>query len=134
MSFWSWITAMFTRSTPPPFVPFAGRITAYGYPGDSTPDSNSAEAIGAWNNTLVDCYSLAVSRDVEAAFHEAGIHPLDAVQVCLKTGDILTLCWADRTAASYGGQPLTGRFDLYCAKKPSVLVDSAVVGFRKAQA
>ena len=131
MSFWNWITSMFHRAPENPFVPFAGRITAYGYPGDTTPDSNSAAAIGAWDNKLVDCYSLAVSRDVEAAFHLAGIRPLDAVKIYLKTGDILTLAWDDRTGESYGGHPLTGRFDLYCARKPSVLVDSVVTGFRK---
>ena len=132
MSVWNWIKGMFTKRQENPFVPFAGRITAYGYPEDSTPDSASAAGIGAWDNQLVDCYSLAVSRDVEAAFHAAGIRPLDAVEIYLKTGDVLTLCWADRTAESYDGKPLTGRYDIYCSKRPSVLVDSVVTGFRKA--
>lgn len=114
-----------------PFVAFSGRITAYGYPGDSTPDSNSNAAIGAWDNRLVDGYSVAVSRDVERAFRAAGIDPEDELTVYLKSGKELSLRWDDRTAASYNGKPLTGRFDIYCAKSPTELVDAQVIGFRK---
>lgn len=114
-----------------PFIPFQGRITAYGYPGDSTPDSNSAAGIGAWDNQLVDGYSLAISRDIEAAFTKAGISPKAEVTVYLKSGKELTLRWDDRTARKYNGETLTGRFDLYCKKKPTALVDSVIIGFRK---
>ena len=131
MSLLAWFHSLLHPHKMNPFIPFSGRITAYGYPADSTPDSNSAAGIGAWDNHLVDGYSLAVSRDVEASFRAAGIAPMQTVELYLKTGDEITLCWDDRTAANYDGRPLTGRFDIYCAKHPSALVDTGVVGFRK---
>ena len=63
--------------------------------------TNSKAGIEAWDNRLEDQYSLAVSRDVEAAFRAAGIAPLDAVEVYLKNGETVTLAWEDRTSAEY---------------------------------
>ena len=127
MSLMFWFKERFMDNKP--FISITGRITCYGYPADSTPDSNSRNAIGAWDNKLIDGASLAISPDIEDAFRQAGIHPKDRVKIKLSSGEILYLVWADRTAKTYNGYPLRGRFDLYCAKTPSKLVDSYVVGF-----
>jgi len=67
------------------FISFKGIVTTYGYPGDSTRDENSAKGIGAWDNHL-DSQSMAVSRDVEAAFLKAGIKPRSMVEITLVNG------------------------------------------------
>lgn len=114
----------------PPVSTF-GVLTSYGYPADSTPDTNSANAIGMCDNHLTDHVSLAVSRDIEADFRTAGIHPLGQVELTLENGTVLNVVWADRTAVAYHGKNLTGRFDLYCAVKPHPLTGTAVTAFRK---
>ena len=116
---------------PVAFTPFSGIVTSYGYPGDSTPDTNSENAIGAWDNHLTPYVSLAVSRDVESAFRDAGIYPLDAVEIQCSNGDILSLVWADRTAREYDGQPMTGRFDIFSPRGKCAHDGQSVTGFRK---
>lgn len=91
-----------------------GFITTYGYKGDTTPDRNSANGIGAWDNKLSET-SMAVSRDIEAKFRAAGIKPRSKVSLLLDNGQILVKTWDDRTAKSYRGKPLIGRFDFYCS-------------------
>ena len=117
---------------PQSFAPIAGRITSYGYAGDSTPDTNSEHAIGAWANHLEEGLSLAISRDVEQQFRYFGVTPKSLVDVMLANGIVLTLLWDDRTAAEYAGKPLTGRFDLFSPSGPSRYTDCKVIGFRKA--
>ena len=130
MSFWSeLVSALFGTSS---MIAIKGRITSYGYPGDSTPDSNSENAIGAWDNVLTDGVSLAVSPDIEAAFRETGIAPRASVVLQLDGGPEITVRWDDRTARAFEGKALTGRFDLYGRYKPSPFVDRVVTGFRKA--
>lgn len=111
------------------FTPIVGVLTAYGYPADSTPDTNSANAIGAWDNHLIDGVSLAVSRDVEHAFRNEGIKPLDKVEIQFHDKTTRQVVWADRTAVSYNGKPLVGRFDLYCKFKPDKLTGATITGF-----
>ena len=129
----NWLLNLLGVNTPMnSFIPISGRITSYGYPGDSTPDSNSEAMEGAWDNTLVDGLSLAVSRDIEAAFRAAGIAPRAFVTLQFSDGTAVKLRWDDRTAASYNGRPLTGRFDIYGEYSPSRMVDKIVTGFQPA--
>lgn len=114
-----------------PFIPIHGRITSYGYAGDSTPDTNSTNGIGAFDNHLQDGFSLAISRDVEHEFRGAGIRPQEELEIELHGGTVLKVRWDDRTAKSFNQKPLEGRFDLYSKHGPSVLVDRGVTGFRK---
>lgn len=121
------------------------RITSYGYSGDTTPDSNSTAGIGAWvsddeqkrikrgemtENRLREG-DLAVSRDVERQFKAAGINPGDTVTITLDDGTTQTGRWMDRTAESYNGKTLTGRFDVYSPKGPSPLNGKRVTGWKK---
>lgn len=121
------------------------RITSYGYSGDTTPDSNSTAGIGAWvssdeqerikngeitPNRLREG-DLAVSRDVERRFRAMGIQPGDRVTVKLDDGTAQTGRWMDRTAESYNGKQLTGRFDVYSPEGPSPLNGRKVVDWWK---
>jgi len=125
-----------TATATPPVMsttPF-GRITVYGYAGDSTPDWNSSHAIGAFgNNTLKAGTSFAVSPDIEAQFRANGILPKSAVQLVLSDGTNVTGTWDDRTATSYKGQALTGRFDFYSPAGANTLPfnNKQVMGFGK---
>ena len=100
---------MTTEAATPPYIGF---ITTYGYPKDTTPDRNSANGIGAWDNKLSET-SMAVSRDIEAIFRAAGIKPMSKVALVLADGTTVTKTWDDRTAKTYKGKPLVGRFDFY---------------------
>ena len=141
---WTWFPRPL-KALPPPingpgnesygFTPISGRITGYGYGGDTTPDTNSRNAIGAWDNTLVDSFSLAVSPDVEEAFRKAGMVPKQRVQLELYSGAFVTLRWDDRTAndkqaAQIGLKPLRGRFDVYTKAVPTRLIDQRVIAFK----
>lgn len=107
-----------------------GRITRYGYRNDETPDSLTEAGWGAWGNRL-RIGSLAVSRDVESLFKQAGVKPRGAVELILSNGQTLTLTWDDRTARSYKGKPLTGRFDIYCPNDEREALDGvSVIGFK----
>lgn len=134
MNLWAWLKSIFMK--PEPFIPITGRITSYGYPHDTTPDNASLGKgkykvpTGAWLNPLRST-SMAISRDVEAAFAKAGIEPKGRVDILLKCGAILKLTWDDRTARSYKGKALTGRFDLYSPVKEHMLDGMPVTGFRK---
>lgn len=110
--------------------PFLGRITTYGYKNDSTPDRNSAAGIGAWDNRLGPV-SLAVSRDVEAAFRKAGITPRSMIVLRLANGQEIEKRWDDRTARSYQGKLLLGRFDFYCPEGKNSLDGQKVIGFKR---
>lgn len=121
------------------------RITSYGYKGDTTWDENSSFGIGAWvsdkeqaeikagkqtpNRLRKD--DLAVSRDIERQFQEAGIKPGDTVTIELDDGTKITSRWMDRTAESYNGKTLTGRFDLYSPDGESPLNGRRVVGWAR---
>jgi len=134
------IRAAFSSKGPPPSdaasssivhpLSFPVFVTTYGYPGDTTPDSNSANGIGAWDNRLGPL-SLAVSRDVEAGFVKAGIKPRTLVVIRLADGREITKRWDDRTARSYKGKPLTGRFDFYSPDGKNPWEGEKVVGFGK---
>jgi hypothetical protein len=80
-------------------------ITAYGYSGDLTPDTNSTQKRGNHNNLLTEG-SVALSPDVIAALKpEFGA----AVYV----GGTLVGYYDDSTAASYNGKALTNRVDRF---------------------
>lgn len=122
------------------------RITSYGYQTDTTPDSNSLAGIGAWVSpeeqrlikagkrtpNKLQAGDIAVSPDVERQFRHAGINPGDTVEIALDDGTITSGRWMDRTAQSYNGKPLTGRFDVYHpGQKGSPLDGKRVVGWNK---
>jgi hypothetical protein len=119
------------------------RITSYGYARDSTPDTNSAAGIGAFVSVAeaekikagevtpnrLQSGDLAISRDIEAQFREAGIQPGQMVRLKLADGTLHTGRWMDRTADVYNGRTLTGRFDVYSPDGPSPLNDTRVIGW-----
>lgn len=121
------------------------RITSYGYANDTTPDSNSSAGIGAWVSDAeaerirageqtpnrLRTGDLAVSRDVERRFRAIGISPGDDVTIKLDDGTTQTGRWMDRTAESYNGKKLTGRFDLYSPDGESPLNGKKVVDWWK---
>jgi hypothetical protein len=93
-------------ATPPPTIATAtGRKTRYGYSGDSTPDKNSSEGRGAWNNQLVaptdGVRTLSLSPDMEAALKPK-------MGAMLTGSDGNQYKFSDRTAPN-----LTGRADIY---------------------
>jgi hypothetical protein len=108
--------------------PWIGVVTTYGYKGDTTPDRNSANGIGAWDNKL-SLNSLAVSRDIEAQFRAAGIKPKGKVFLVLVNGTSTQRTWDDRTAKAYKGKPLVGRFDFYCPSGKNPLEGLGVLSF-----
>jgi hypothetical protein len=119
------------------------RITSYGYASDSTPDTNSSAGIGAFVSATeaqrikdgedtpnrLKAGDLAISRDIEAQFREAGIQPGQTVTLKLADGSTHTGRWMDRTADQYNGHKLTGRFDVYSPDGPSPMNDSRVIGW-----
>lgn len=115
-----------------PIKPCPGKITRYGYAGDTTPDSLTQAGFGAWNNKLTS-QALAVSRDVEYYFSLAGIRPLDLVEIYFEDRPPIIRKWEDRTARSYNGKSLMGRYDLYDPQNKYRQLDGQpVIGFRKA--
>ena len=85
-------------------------ITHYGYVGDPTPDSKSANGIGAFPpfdqpHSLVPFQSAALSPDVAQHY---GLAPGQSFTATLANGQTLSLVYADKTAAN-----LTGRIDVY---------------------
>jgi hypothetical protein len=129
-------------------APESSRITSYAYRNDETPDTNSSNGIGAWvpddeqkkiergedSPYKLKEGDLAVSRDVEARMRRAGIRPGDDVELQLKDGSSVLTRWMDRTAATYDGKTVTGRFDFYRAGQRTKHQNEAapVVGFRRA--
>jgi hypothetical protein len=86
------------------------KITHYGYPNDPTPDSKSAQGIGAFNfdstpGSLKPLYSAALSPDVAQQYN---VVPGQEFTVGLANGSSMTLQYADSTASN-----LTGRVDIY---------------------
>ena len=79
--------------------------THYGYPGDSTPDSNSANGIGAWNNKLTDGISIALTPDLEQRF---GAKPGEDFVFTDRNGKQWPFKFGDRTDKN-----LRGRIDVY---------------------
>ncbi len=130
-------------ATPAAFRTTTGRVTSYGYPDDATPDSNSAAGIGAWVSEDEQARirageitpnrlrpgDLAVSRDIEAEFRRAGVSPGDTVTIRLDDGTELAGRWMDRTAESYDGRTLTGRFDIYSPDGANPLDGKQVVAW-----
>jgi hypothetical protein len=129
-------SAIATRQAAP--IPTAGRTTAYGYRGDSTPDPNSSAGIGAFVPDVEQARikrgessdyrlrpgDLAVSRDVEAQFRQQGIAPGQDVTLHYADGSTHTGRWMDRTDGS-----LDGRFDLYSPNGPPANDGSKITGF-----
>lgn len=131
-----WLRSLFRKPKPVlnDWIPVQGRITRYGYPNDETPDSLTAAGWGAFGNRL-RASSMAISRDVEEKFRLVGIRPRDRVEICVDLRHNylwLERTWDDRTARSYQGKPLTGRFDIYCPQNQDRMLDGQhVVAFRK---
>jgi len=107
-----------------------GFVTTYGYPKDTTPDRNSTNGIGAWDNKLSET-SMAVSRDIEAMFRKARIKPLSKLSLVLSDGTTVTRTWDDRTAKRYKGRPLIGRFDFYYPSRQNPNEGKNVISFAK---
>ena len=85
-------------------------LTAYGYPGDSTPDGNSSQGSGAFPfdtapGSLIAGYSTALSPDMAKAYN---VQPGQQFTVTTSGGQSYTLLYADKTA-----DYLTGRVDIY---------------------
>ena len=122
----NWIRDYFKPKVKPTFFATSGRITSYGYKGDSTPDTNSEHAIGAWDNHLQSGLSLAVSPDIEQQFKHLGVAKQTLVDIILKNGIVLTLRWDDRTSSK-----LSGRFDLFSPGGLSRYDGLSVIGIRR---
>lgn len=78
-------------------------LTHYAYPGDSTPDANSAAGIGNHNNQLVPLQSAALSADVALANN---IQLGQSFSVTAANGTSYNLVYADTA-------PESGRVDIY---------------------
>jgi hypothetical protein len=91
---------------PGPGIQTAGsgiKLTAYGYPGDLTPDSNSKRGIGAFDfsstpGSLIPGYSTALSATVAQQY---GISPGQSFTVTTTTGQSYNLVYADVVPASF---------------------------------
>ncbi|SKA85056.1 hypothetical protein SAMN02745166_01092 [Prosthecobacter debontii] len=124
-----------------------GKATRYGYANDSTPDSNSRAGIGAWVSPQEQARikagedtpnrlrsgDLALSPDVERAMRMAGIKPGQTLALQYADGSEHVGRWMDRTATSYQGKALTGRFDIYDPDGSHAARDGhPVVSFKRA--
>jgi hypothetical protein len=114
------------KKTPPPsrdsstsMVPKGIKTSAFGYPDDPTPDSNSRKGVAAFTTkkdadgsrnspTRLVPGDIAVSPDVEKKLISAGVKPRDTITVKLADGTEHKGRWMDRTA-----DYLTGRIDIY---------------------
>lgn len=131
-----------------------GNVTSYGYPGDTTPDSNSKLGIGAFvpqveqdkikrgefSEYKLQRGDIAVSPDIEAQFRAAGIGPMDYVMVKLENGEVRQGRWMDKTAQDEDilagrvrgvTKPLRGRFDFYSPKRKDYSDGAKVVKWWK---
>lgn len=86
---------------------FQVRATHYAYPGEESPDPNSAKGKGAWENQLSegDTQSVALSPDME---ERLGAKPNDVLQFTGTDGTSRKVVFHDRTDPS-----LRGRVDFY---------------------
>ncbi len=128
----------------------SGRVTSYGYKGDSTPDKNSSMGIGSWSGQAAEDAAragrphpgrlregdIAVSPDIERQLRAAGVKPTDEIEITYANGQTHRGRWMDRTANDaqarrLGLKPLRGRWDLYTPGGPSPLNDTPVTSFRK---
>jgi hypothetical protein len=132
----------FLPQKPDPMAPLKtkGQVTSYGYPGDTTTETNSLAGIGAWvsgddaakikagqdSPFKLMPGDLAVSPDVEAQFRKAGIQPGDDVSVIREDGSEFLTRWMDRTSGA-----LTGRYDFYSPGGPLKDNGAPIVGVRK---
>ena len=132
-----------TRPTGAPAGPpklTSGRVTSYGYRGDTTPDRWSSMGIGSFSGTAainaarrgqshpmqLQAGDIAVSPDKERELKAAGIQPGDTIEIRYADGRTHTGRWMDRTSNS-----LRGRWDIYSPSGPSGDNDTPVTSFRK---
>lgn len=113
-----------------------GRVTSYGYKGDTTPDTNSSAGIGAFTKHLIAGQSFGTSYDIEQKLRDSGIKPNDKVELTLSNGEKVVKIWHDRGATPEQARKLglrnySGRFDFYSPDGPDKRSDLAVVGFKK---
>ncbi|MES2409509.1 MAG: pilin [Patescibacteria group bacterium] len=80
-------------------------LTAYGYKGDLTPDTNSSQARGNHNN-LLTTGSVALSPDVISRLQPA-------YGAAVYVGDTKIGYYDDSTAGNYKGKQLTNRVDIF---------------------
>ncbi len=116
-------------------IPISGKVTSYGYPDDSTSDSQTANGKSAIGKLTPD--SLAVSPDVEQKMKDQGIKIGDPVTLHLADGTTVNRTWDDRTASDaqarkLGLKPLRGRFDFNSPAGLHPKDGVAVVGISKA--
>jgi hypothetical protein len=115
----------------------AGKITSYGYEGDPYGGPKAkATKTGAFNDNELTNKSLAVSPDVQARFKEAGINPLEPVELTLEDGTKVVRNYDDHTASDQearklGLKPLRGRFDFRSVDGKQEKDGMRVVSFRK---
>jgi hypothetical protein len=114
----------------------AGKVTSYGYEGDQYggPDAKATKE-GAFGNSLTD-KSLAVSPDIQARFKEAGIKPMEPVELTLEDGTKVVRNYDDHTASDQearklGLKPLRGRFDFRSVGGKQEKDGMRIVSFRK---
>ena len=130
-------------------VPTAnGAITSYGYQGDTSPDDNSKNGIGAFVSdeeaqqirdgkdtpNKLKAGDIALSPDVRQAVTSAGIKPGEAFNLHFADGTTHTGRYMDHTAEEYNGKKLTGRFDIYSPDGPDARNGKQVMGFSQASA
>jgi hypothetical protein len=134
-SIWDWTTGAKPQASNDPGAA-AGKVTSYGYEGDQYggPDAKASN-MGAFNNPLTD-KSLAVSPDIQARFKEAGIKPMEPVELTLEDGTKVVRHYDDHTASDQearklGLKPLRGRFDFRSVGGKQEKDGIRVVSFRK---
>jgi hypothetical protein len=81
------------------------KITAYGYAGDTTSDTNSSQARGDHDNLLTEG-SVALSPDVIA-----NLQPQHGAAVYV--GETFVGYYDDKTASEYNGRQITNTVDRY---------------------
>lgn len=122
-----------------------GKITSYGYASDETPDSNSSAGIGAFvsdeeaariragesTTNRLQPGDLAVSKDIRQKLQSMGVKPGENITLTYADGKTHTGRYMDHTADEWGGQALTGRFDIYSPDGKHATDGQPIVGFSK---
>jgi hypothetical protein len=84
-------------------------FTRYGYPGDSTPDTNSENGIGNHSNQLVPGQSVAISNKLAQQY---GLQVGQSVQFTTSSGQTYTGTYDDTVPDGVYKNPTTGQISL----------------------
>jgi len=111
-----------------PVIKIAGTGTTFGYKGDSTMDSNTAQGIGDHDNKLT-ASSVGFSPEIKKQIREAGIKKGDSIILHFDDGTKVAMRNDDTT-----DKGLTGRVDFYNPAGPSKnpYEGKKIVGVQKA--